>query len=47
MSNISDPVQNSMLPATIQAHWGEAIHDAYGIYTGYNGAIAAWAVLNS
>jgi nucleoside phosphorylase len=45
--NISDPVQNSTLPDKIQAHWGQAIYDAYGLYTSYNGAIAAWAVLNN
>lgn len=44
--NISDPVQNSTLPEKIQAHWGQAIYDAYGLYTSYNGAIAAWAILN-
>lgn len=44
--NISDPVQNAALPQQIQAHWGQAIYDAYGFYTSYNGAIAAWAVLN-
>lgn len=43
--NISDPVQNATLPQKIQAHWGQAINDAYGFYTSYNGAIAAWAVL--
>ena len=44
--NISDPVQNVALPAEIQAHWGQAIYDAYGFYTSYNGAIAAWAILS-
>ena len=44
--NISDPVQNVALPQQIQAHWGQAIYDAYGFYTSYNGALAAWAVLN-
>jgi nucleoside phosphorylase len=44
--NISDPVQSSTLPAKVQGHWGQAIYDAYGLYTSYNGAIAAWAVLN-
>jgi nucleoside phosphorylase len=44
--NISDPVQNVALPAEFQAHWGQAIYDAYGFYTSYNGAIAAWAILN-
>jgi nucleoside phosphorylase len=44
--NISDPVQNVALPAEFQSHWGEAIYDAYGFYTSYNGAIAAWAILS-
>jgi nucleoside phosphorylase len=44
--NISDPMQNVALPDAFQGHWGEAIYSAYGIYTSYNGAIAAWAVLN-
>jgi len=44
--NISDPIQNSALTERFQGHWGEAIYTAYGIYTSYNGAIAAWAVLS-
>jgi nucleoside phosphorylase len=44
--NISDPVQNSALPEKVQGNWGQAIYDAYGFYTSYNGAVAAWAVLN-
>jgi hypothetical protein len=44
--NISDPVQNVALPAEFQARWGQAIYDAYGFYTSYNGAIAAWAILS-
>jgi nucleoside phosphorylase len=43
--NISDPVQNSALPASAQGNWGSAVYDAYGLYTSYNGAIAAWAVI--
>jgi hypothetical protein len=45
--NISDPIQNAQLQEKFQGHWGEAIYTAYGMYTSYNGAIAAWAVLNS
>jgi hypothetical protein len=45
--NISDPVQNASLPPAFQAHWGQAIYDAYGFYTSYNGAIAAWAILSA
>ena len=43
--NISDPVQNSALPQEAQGNWGSAIYDAYGIYTSYNGALAAWAII--
>jgi nucleoside phosphorylase len=44
--NISDPVQNVALPPAFQSHWGQAVYDAYGFYTSYNGAIAAWAILS-
>jgi len=43
--NISDPLQAAALPAAFQGHWGEAIYTAYGFYTSYNGALAAWAIL--
>lgn len=43
--NVSDPVQNAALPAGIQGGWGSAVYDAYGFYTSYNGAVAAWALL--
>ena len=43
--NISDPVQNAALPAKAQGNWGSVVYDAYGFYTSYNGAVAAWAVL--
>jgi nucleoside phosphorylase len=43
--NVSDPVQNSSLPSATQGNWGSAIYDAYGFYTSYNGAVAAWAML--
>jgi len=43
--NVSDPVQNDALPAEIQGNWGSAVYDAYGFYTSYNGAVAAWAIL--
>jgi hypothetical protein len=45
--NLSDPVQNAALPAKAQGNWGSAIYDAYGFYTSYNGAVAAWAMLAS
>ena len=44
--NISDPVQNTALPSKIQASWGSAIYDSYGLYTSFNGALAAWAILS-
>jgi hypothetical protein len=43
--NVSDPVQNAALPAEVQGSWGSAVYDAYGFYTSFNGALAAWAVL--
>ena len=43
--NISDPVQNAALPTAAQGNWGSAVYDAYGLYTSYNGAVAAWAIL--
>ncbi len=45
--NISDPVQNKDLSSDNQANWGGAIYSTYGFYTSFNGALAAWAVLNS
>ena len=43
--NISDPVQNAALPTATQGDWGSAVYDAFGLYTSYNGALAAWAIL--
>jgi hypothetical protein len=43
--NISDPVQNASLSAEVQGNWGSTIYEAYGFYTSYNGALAAWAAL--
>jgi hypothetical protein len=43
--NVSDPIQNADLPLEFRGHWGEAIYTAYGMYTSYNGALTAWAVL--
>jgi len=43
--NISDPVQNASLPPEVQAHWAQAIYDAYGFYTSFNSALVTWAVL--
>ena len=43
--NVSDPVQSAALPGQVQGNWGSAVYDAYGFYTSYNGAVAAWAML--
>ena len=43
--NVSDPVQSATLPSKMQGQWGSAVYDAYGFYTSYNGALAAWAML--
>jgi nucleoside phosphorylase len=45
--NISDPIQNAALPDRFQGNWGEAIYTSYGMYTSYNGAITAAAILIS
>jgi hypothetical protein len=44
--NVSDPVQNAELPSDVQGNWGGVLYDAYGLYTSYNGALAAWALVN-
>jgi hypothetical protein len=38
-------VQSAAQPAKMQGNWGSTIYDAYGFYTSYNGALAAWAML--
>ena len=43
--NISDPVQNKALPPNAQGAWGSFVYEAYGFYTSYNGALAAWGIL--
>jgi hypothetical protein len=43
--NISDPVQNATLPASVQGGWGSLLYKTYGLYTSYNGAVAAWAII--
>jgi len=45
--NISDPVQSKDISVENQTNWGGAIYKTYGLYTSFNGALAAWAVLNS
>lgn len=41
--NISDPVQNSDIDEKVQGNWGGIIYSEYGLYTSFNGALAAWA----
>ncbi len=43
--NVSDPVQSAALPTSTQGDWGSFVYDAYGFYTSYNGALAAWGIL--
>lgn len=45
--NISDPVQSAQLPTETQGDWGSAVYDVFGMYTSYNGAVVAWAMLNA
>jgi nucleoside phosphorylase len=45
--NISDPVQVSSLKSSIQESWAGTIYNTYGFYSSYNGALAAWAILQS
>lgn len=45
--NISDPVQNASLPTDVQGNWASVIYEAYGFYTSYNGALAAWAIVSA
>lgn len=43
--NISDPVQNADLPDDVQAAWGQAIYEEYGLYSSFNGALVASAII--
>ena len=43
--NISDPVQNADLTEKVQGNWGGIIYSEYGLYTSFNGALAAWAAV--
>ena len=45
LRNISDPVQNAALAEKIQQSWAGSIYNAYGFYSSFNGALAAWASL--
>lgn len=42
--NISDPVQNKEINQTAAGNWGAIIYGAFGLYSSYNGALAAWAI---
>jgi len=44
--NVSDPVQNAVLPTPIQRTWGSTIYQTDGLYTRYNGALAALASIS-
>jgi nucleoside phosphorylase len=43
--NVSDPAQPADLSSDAQSDWGGAVYDVYGLYTSFNGALAAWAVI--
>jgi hypothetical protein len=49
--NISDtlvPAQtpaNQLIPSEARQAWSSAVYDAYGLYTSFNGALAAWAAI--
>jgi nucleoside phosphorylase len=43
--NLSDPAQPAELSAGQAGAWGSAIYRGYGLYTSFNGALAAAAVL--
>ena len=43
--NVSDPVINGLLPPAIQTSWAAYIYQQLGLYTSFNGALAAWAVI--
>ncbi len=43
--NISDPAQNPDIAERVQGSWGGIIYSEYGLYTSFNGALAAWALM--
>lgn len=43
--NVSDPVINGHMPYDLQNSWAEYIYQERGLYTSFNGALAAWAVI--
>lgn len=42
--NVSDPVINGKLPTSLQDAWAGYIYSERGLFTSYNGALAAWAM---
>jgi nucleoside phosphorylase len=42
--NLSDPAQNPQLKRN-GGDWGTVVYEAYGFYTSFNGALAAWATI--
>ena len=44
--NVSDPAQNGDLGNTVDDNWGNAVYEAFGLYTSLNGALVAWAIIN-
>jgi hypothetical protein len=49
--NISDPLipaetpSGQEIPAAARKDWSSAIYDQFGLYTSFNGALAAWATI--
>lgn len=43
--NVSDPVIDARLPASVQEAWAAYIYRERGLFTSYNGALAAWALV--
>lgn len=49
--NISDPLvpaetpDHKSIPSDARSAWSSAVYNAYGLYTSFNGAIAAWATI--
>jgi len=43
--NVSDPVIDARLPKEVQNAWAGYIYQERGLFTSYNGALAAWALI--
>jgi nucleoside phosphorylase len=43
--NVSDPLINGDLPRNLQSTWASYIYEQSGLYSSFNGALAAWAVI--